>query len=344
MHRSSFCRPRSDIANSRNVLYTAGKGGQAVKIAFLILAHHRPAQLAKLLQALDDPRFDFFVHVDRRETLDPFLEQSCPLRYSKLQFLSRRYRVFWGDISMVDATLELFHAALDGEEYQRFVLLSGEDYPIESNDVLYTRLMQPDIEFINGRKLPYPVQVEGFWFWKLPGRLMVRCIRKLLYLLRIRKKPWLCVENRKWEIYQASQWVGLTRSCAQHLLSVVENHPQIRRYFRFSHAPDQLLIPTILYNTPEFRFKTTVDQNRHYTFNEYPALHYVRYHPQRGTSVEYLDESVYNDLLASGKMFLRKVTAGKSDRLIAMLDAYRMIPAMEEQHDRNQNPDKEGAI
>lgn len=329
MHRSSFCRPRSDIANSRNVLYTAGKGGQAVKIAFLILVHHRPEQLKKLLQALDDPRFDFFVHVDRRESLAPFLEQACLLRYSKLQFISRRRRVFWGDISMVDATLELFRTALDADGYQRFVLLSGEDYPIESNDVIYTRLTQSNLEFINGRKLPYPVQVEGFWFWKLSSRLTVRCIRKLLQLLHIRKKPRLSMENREWEIYQASQWVALSRECTQYLLSVVEKYPQIRKYFRFSHAPDQLVIPTILYNTPEFRDKTTVDKTCSYTFNEYPAIHYVRYHPQRGSSVEYLDESAYDDLLASGKLFLRKAAAGKSDRLIAMLDAYRTMAAME---------------
>lgn len=302
-----------------------------MKIAFLILAHHRPAQLAKLLQALDDSRFDFFVHVDRREVLAPFLEQSCSLRYSKLQFLSRRYRVFWGDISMVDASLELFRTALDADGYQRFVLLSGEDYPIESNDVIYARLTQPDIEFINGRKLPYPVQVEGFWFWKLSRRLIVRSIRKLLYLLRIRKKPWLLVENQKWEVYHGSQWIGLSRGCTQHLLSVLENNPQIRRYFRFSHAPDQLVIPTVLYNTPEFRDKTTLDKTRCYTFNEYPALHYVRYHPQRGSSVEYLDESAYDDLLASGKLFLRKAAAGTSDRLITMLDAYRKISEIEKE-------------
>lgn len=300
-----------------------------MKIAFLILAHHRPAQLAKLLQALDDPRFDFFVHVDRRESLAPFLEQACLLRYSKLQFLSRRRRVFWGDISMVDATLELFRTALDADGYQRFVLLSGEDYPIESNDVIYTRLTQSNLEFINGRKLPYPVQVEGFWFWKLSSRLTVRCIRKLLQLLHIRKKPRLSMENREWEIYQASQWVALSRECTKYLLSVVEKYPQIREYFRFSHAPDQLVIPTILYNTPEFRDKTTVDKTRSYIFNEYPAIHYVRYHPQRGSSVEYLDESAYDDLLASGKLFLRKAAAGKSDRLIAMLDAYRTMAAME---------------
>ena len=314
-----------DIVKVWIVLYTADKrkGGQAVKIAFLILAHHRPEQLKKLMQALDDPRFDFFVHVDRRENSVPFLEQSCPLRYSKLKFISRRHRVFWGDISMVDATLELFHEALKAGAYERFVLLSGEDYPIQSNDTIYARLTQREQEFINGMKLKNTVQVEGFWFWKLSHRFTVRCIRKLLHLLRIRKKPWFFVEGRKWEIYHASQWVGLTRECAQHLVTVMDQHPRIRRYFRFSHAPDQLVIPTILYNTPEFRDKTTTDPHRHYTFNEYPALHYMRYHPQRGTSVEYLDESAYEDLLASGKLFLRKVSAGKSDRLVAMLDAYR---------------------
>ena len=301
-----------------------------MKIAFLILVHRRPEQLKKLLQALEDPRFDFFIHVDKRENPAPFLEQVCTLRHSKVQFLSRRYQVFWGDISMVDATMELFRTALEAGAYERFILLSGEDYPIESNDVIYSRLTQPDIEFINGRKLPYPVQVKGFWFWKLSHKLIVRSIRKLLYIFRIRKKPWLQVENQKWEIYHGSQWVGLSRGCTRHLLSVLENYPHIRRYFRFSHAPDQLVIPTVLYNTPEFRDKTTLDKNRSYTFNEYPELHYVRYHPQRGTSVEYLDESAYDDLLASGKLFLRKVAAGKSDRLTAMLDAYRMTSGTEE--------------
>lgn len=294
-----------------------------MKIAFLILAHHHPRQLSALVQALDDDRFDFFVHVDERVDFRSFTAQEYPLRHSTLRFLSRRKTVFWGDISMVDAMLELFREAMAQDGYERFVVLSGEDYPIESNDAIYARLSRPGIEFINGTRLRNNVQVEGFWFWKLSNKLLVRCIRKLLYMAGIRKKPYLMIENRKWDVYHGSQWIALSRECAQYVLSVAEANPQIRSYFRFSHAPDQLFIPTIVYNSADFREKTCCDRNRTYTFNEKPAVHYLRYHPQPGSSVDYLDESDYEALLASQKLFLRKVCIGKSDKLIEMLDGHR---------------------
>ena len=53
--------------------------------AYLILAHKNFGQLRKLVELLDDPRNDIFIHVDGRADFDPAgWDKVC--RYSALKF------------------------------------------------------------------------------------------------------------------------------------------------------------------------------------------------------------------------------------------------------------------
>ena len=48
-------------------------------------------------------------------------------------------------------------------------------------------------------------------------------------------------------------------------------------------------------------------------------LHFIDYNPV----IKILDESDYTRLIESGKMFCRKVVSGKSDELVALIEAHK---------------------
>jgi hypothetical protein len=97
-------------------------------LAFIVLAHHRPDQLAILLGALQHPQTRAYLHIDRRSRLAPFQGALSAAGVADVEMLPR-HRCRWGGIGGVDAALEgLRRAHDDGCDY--FVLLSGQDLPL----------------------------------------------------------------------------------------------------------------------------------------------------------------------------------------------------------------------
>lgn len=295
-----------------------------MRVAFLILAHHYPEQLRRLLHTLDDPRFDLFVHVDAKADIQQFRFDTYQLRCSQLKIIHERIHSYWGDISLLEAMLVLYRNALAEKEYDWFVTLSGEDYPILSNDAICDYLQQQKDDCICLTKLHLEERIRKYWFWKIPNRFLGQLIRKSLYVVGIRKKSTLIVDGKKWRVCVASQWHALRRANVEHVLSVLDDHPEILKYFRYSHAPDEMVIPTILYNSsPYTRNQEEYPDNLRLRFNEMSYICFLEYNRQKGSSVTVFDESVYSAAIASGKMFIRKVRMGKSDKLMDMLDEFR---------------------
>jgi hypothetical protein len=44
-----------------------------MKIAHLVLAHKNPQQLERMLEALDHPQCDFFIHLDKKADISQFI-------------------------------------------------------------------------------------------------------------------------------------------------------------------------------------------------------------------------------------------------------------------------------
>lgn len=110
------------------------------RIAILILAHKMPGQLNKLIREFDDSRFQIFVHIDRKSDI---CFQSPDMKNTSCKVLVHDLRVstYLNDFSLVDATMTLVKAALADGDFKYFVLLTGQDYPIKSNDGIYNTLM-----------------------------------------------------------------------------------------------------------------------------------------------------------------------------------------------------------
>ena len=302
-----------------------------MKIAFLIMAHTDPRQLHRLLHALDDPRFDLFVHLDKKSDKAAFRLEEVQLRHSRLVLIPKRVKVYWADISQVEAMLALYRCALKEGDYQRFVMLSGIDYPTVSNDTIYRTLTQTDRELVTAPPISQQthLRVTGYSFWKLQSPYWINRIQMSLYDRNIRKNTWLTVGGRRWEVYLSATWHCLSREAVEHILATLKKYPQILRYFRYAHGPDEMFISTILGNSPEFASRLTpfVRKNKE-AFDDRPVLHYVRYAPinrdgRRISSIRTFDESDFESIRDSGKLFVRKVTTEDSGKLLDLLDQNR---------------------
>jgi len=287
------------------------------KIAFLIAAHGDPAVLKRLVTALDYKMFDIYIHIDKKADISKFNFSSYNLKYSRLIILNNRVKVYWGGISQVDAFLLMCRLAENEGDYCRYVTLSGIDYPLKSNREIYETLATPDKEFIMGNKEEESWKYTDYFFKSLGifGKVLTRVLR----LLHVKRKP-LKIDGKEVDIYFAPSWYALSGECIRYVLSEIDSHKEYMEFFRHTFGPDELLVPTIVFNSSTFKDRTLRSDfpaGTHY--NEKPALHYINYEPV----VQVFKAEDYNKLMSSGKLFTRKVRSGESDSLMDMIDNAR---------------------
>ncbi len=169
-------------------------------LAYVVLAHKLPHQVARLLGRLDHPDDLALVHVDAKKDIAPFGRALEPfLASGGTQFADRRVRCHWGGPGHLTATLAAAAKALEsGHEFSHLVLLTGQDYPIKPRDEIRAFLAAHDGEsFISwslgeGREVP-DSERAGNERWHWHGRLD-RLVKRYFKLPR-RKRP-LSVPNR----------------------------------------------------------------------------------------------------------------------------------------------------
>ena len=76
---------------------------------YLILAHKTPEQLYRMVNTLNDGEAKFYIHIDAKTPIIPFKE--C-LQGLPVYFIDKRECCFWGDFSIVRATLTLWKQLL----------------------------------------------------------------------------------------------------------------------------------------------------------------------------------------------------------------------------------------
>ncbi len=302
-----------------------------MNIAYLISAHTDPAQLSRLTAALRQEGTHFFVHIDRKSPIAPF---RALLDEDDTHLLTNRIDVRWGTINEWDYQLALLRAAVAFPlPFDRLVTLSGLDYPLWSNARIVAHFRQcqgkeilaamPLLEAVKPKDIFR--QVRPYTTIPLIGnrgnQLLGIALRKLLMALGIRHGYTLRVGWETWREYKGAAWWAISEGLARHAIATYDAHRrQIRRFFRHQHCPAETLLPTIAFNSPQWQpmcrefpcDKTT-------TLASMTLLHRIDY----TTSVRIWEEVDFPLLVASGKMFARKLTTARSLSLISLIDKSR---------------------
>ena len=109
-------------------------------IAALILAHHSPELLARLVRRLESYGAQCFIHIDAKVDIVPF-QAACSS--SSPIFVKSRRKVAWGGFSLVAATISLLSAAILDPRFTHLVLVSGDSYPIKPREQFRQLVMRP---------------------------------------------------------------------------------------------------------------------------------------------------------------------------------------------------------
>lgn len=119
----------------------------SMKIAVLMLVHKNKIQFERLVSKLQHDNIDVFVHLDKKANWEP-----DEVNFSGVTFTEKRYDVSLFDFSMVNAEKELIATAKKHGDYNYFILMSGQCYPIVRIDEIYnylcTHYPEPMIEIV----------------------------------------------------------------------------------------------------------------------------------------------------------------------------------------------------
>lgn len=225
-----------------------------MKICYLILAHNNPDHLRRLISAVRNGGNGVYVHIDLKASISDFL----PVEGQNVEFIRDRIPVYWGDYSIVQATLNLMYAAVGGNnEYEYYCLLSGSHYPIRSQQYISSYLEKNyGREFINifpfaskgGKPLSkisyYHLTPEKLAKLRLPG-FVNRGILSIVSRIKRDYKKGL----RGKKPYSGSQWWTLSRPAVLYIVDYVQRHKHYARFFKRTHIPDESFFHTILGNS-----------------------------------------------------------------------------------------------
>lgn len=301
-----------------------------MKIAYLILAHNDPKQLNKLIESLyvDNITY-FFIHIDKKQDISPFIFNKKNVIYIK-----KRIYINWGGYSICEAEKMLLQESLNYNIiFNRFILLSGLDYPIWSNKKMINEYENnPQKIYMKAynlskvstpSKIPQRICTYHFRDLKIENRLLRRCIvgglMHIMNYVPIKKNNYIKVNNERWDIWGGSQWFNIPRECALFLLNALNNEG-ICNYFKTSFAPDELMVQTIIFNSKFKIYAEPLEENGIYPGLEKTTMtHYIEYN--KGQKI--FNEEDFNKLISSNKMFCRKLRTGISDKLIEKIKSYR---------------------
>ncbi len=231
--------------------------------AYLIMAHGNFEYLKKLIESLDDPRNDVYIHIDKKSKFTDFNMLKKDIKFSSVYFI-KQSDIKWAAFSGILCEVDLLKAATARIQYDYYHLLSGSDLVIKSQNEIHQFFDQnKGKEFVtfDEQKIDneYLDRVKYYYlFQDVYGRnrrnilllglyaidKILLSIQKLLKVNRIRKV--------QMEFQKGANWYSITHDLARH---IIDQEKWIHKTFRFSLSGDELFLQTILINS---RFKNNL--------------------------------------------------------------------------------------
>lgn len=132
----------------------------------------------------------------------------------------------------------------------------------------------------------------------------------------MRKKPYLIIDDNIVNIYMGSSWWCVTGKCLEYVYHHITT--EIEDYFKTSFAPDEMMIQTIIFNSP-FKFKALPYKGPYPGLTGLTPLHHIDYNG----SIKVFRDSDIEEIMKADKMFVRKTRTGVSDKLLDIIDNMR---------------------
>ncbi|MDE6291956.1 MAG: beta-1,6-N-acetylglucosaminyltransferase [Muribaculaceae bacterium] len=220
------------------------------KHAYLILAHKNLKQLQKLIELLDHPRNDIYLHIDSKvkDFIPETFKSVC--KYSSLIILPERLNVNWGGVSIMRAELALLKNSVGKGPYDYYHLLSGMDLPLKrQNDIHAFFDKHKGKEFISLWKFKKSTLSRFRYYTIFPegeSKFRTRIVNHIFKGLQM-----VCGFriNRQVSFRFGSQWFSITDDLARYIL---DKEQWLEKVFGHTSTCDEIFIQTLVCNS---RFK-----------------------------------------------------------------------------------------
>ena len=228
-----------------------------LSILYVVLVHDHPEFAIRMLQALDEPMHTFVIHVDKKSdsTFNALFEYSQSR--TNVHVLDNRVSGTWGGFSLVNATLLCIQYALDQDiPFDFFVDISGQSYPIKSNEVIRATLAVDSNRVYLDSKPEPNIPAPELWHH------YVECDDRSHRITRL-PLP------RGIHLFMGSQWLILPNHVVRWLLT----DPLAKNFTAYAQhimVADEHYFPTLLRNSPYCA--DIVNQNLNYlVFGEWES-------------------------------------------------------------------------
>ncbi|MFN3231999.1 MAG: beta-1,6-N-acetylglucosaminyltransferase [Alphaproteobacteria bacterium] len=310
-----------------------------MKLAFLILAHRNPQQVARLCGALTSSESQIYIHLDRKCDAASFAEEIQTARLTEdVKFVDSRTPVNWGGYSMIQATLASIRQLLEETSStppDYVFLLSGQDYPIKSNSEIQAFMSaNAGTEFISFAQMPAPFwsekemrRIREYQFFDYPWLLGAAyeagtiARRKTLRFYTVTRLAKYLLPQRKFPAgltpYSGSQWWALSRGCLEYVLDFLDRRPDVVKFFRWAGFPDEMVFQTVILNS-DFASKASHEITN--PVLSAPLCHLEWGHLDRPRTLTIDD---WEALQASDKLFGRKFDMHEDAKILDLVDARR---------------------
>jgi hypothetical protein len=247
-----------------------------MQINYIILAHKHPDQLRRLVNKLSHIDCNFYIHIDKNVDIKPFIDALIDVK--NMRFLSEEKRDYgtWGDICIVKATINALDQIIADGRNGFCILLSGQCYPIKSNDFIRSFLINSQkINFISTNAMPDPAlaaygggmnRILQYKIDRTSHRndyvLLPSIFEKAFYkknivtsilsLLMSGKYRFLfkILKKRKFPLYlkpyTGGQWWALPTETIKYILAFLKDHKDYYNYHKDSLLPDEMFFQIII--------------------------------------------------------------------------------------------------
>jgi hypothetical protein len=305
-----------------------------MKIVFGISVYKDPAHLKRLIGSLQGEKRFFCVHIDKKSNLNFENELN---EFPQCHILKTRYSVQWGGWNQVKYQILFLRKMLEISENKndRLFIITGQDYPLWSNQQIEQSCYEdPNKIWMRGLNLtqmtspshmkrfltvPHYFRDVNFHSQKMRHYITGGQRELFLRLLPRIRKDYLVIDGNKWNIWQSSGYFSCNREVAEYIINTIEKYPQIESYFKHSFVPEELTIPTIIFNSKYKDYAEVFPRQQYEGLSTLATLHEFYY----SGSIKVYREDDFDHLINSNKMFCRKVETGISEKLLDLIDKRR---------------------
>jgi hypothetical protein len=278
-----------------------------LRFAYIISAYRNLGQVARLVRRLQADGVSFVVHVDKKTDRRAYVDLVSSLEDLPSVHFLERHTCHWGGFGHVRATLKGIDQLLgQGARFDYAILLTGQDYPIKSNDYIdrFFETERPK-SFMAFSRLP-----RDSWSPRGGlGRIEHRHLRFYGHHVRSPLRRRFPAGLRP---YGGGAYWCLSCECIEYVAHFVARRPDVVSFFRHVDIPDEIFFHTILLNS-ELRETIVNDNLRHidWTQGRRPAILGVR---------------DFEALAASPKLFARKFDMNQDEKVLEMIDRQLLQP------------------